>query len=58
MAQPQGKVEFTPRQLDWLENAFPEVTATASTTNEEIRWALARRSVIHEIRTRIQKERQ
>lgn len=57
MTEPLGKVEFTPRQLAWLEQAFPEVTATANATNDEIRWALARRSVIHEIRTRLQKER-
>ena len=50
-----GKVEFTERQLAWLEQTFPEVNASASTPSDEIRWNLARRSVIHEIRSRVQK---
>lgn len=57
MSQPNNLVEFTPRQMQWLEQAFPEVTMPANATNKEVRWALARRSVIHEIRSRVQKER-
>lgn len=57
MNEPQGKVEFTPRQLAWLDQQFPEVRATAQTTSRDMLWGLARRSVIHELRERLAKQR-
>jgi hypothetical protein len=56
MNKPQSRVEFTQRQLEWLDQQFPEVKATGLWTAEEMRWALARRSVIHELRDRLQKQ--
>lgn len=57
MDNSQGKVEFTARQLDWLDRQFPEVSATATTSDREMLWALARRSVVRELRERLTKQR-
>lgn len=57
MDNPQGKVEFTQRQLEWLDKQYPEVAATAQTTEREMVWGLARRSVVRELRERLTKQR-
>lgn len=56
MNKPQGRVEFTQRQLEWLDQAYPEPRFCPEVTEAEMRWALARRSVIHELRDRLQKQ--
>lgn len=56
MNKPQGRVEFTQRQLDWLDHQFPEVRMSNVHTDRELLIALARRSVIHELRDRLQKQ--
>lgn len=57
MDNSQGKVEFTQRQLDWLDRQFPEVAATATTSKRELLWGVARRSVVRELRERLTKQR-
>lgn len=49
-------VNFTQRQIAWLEQQYPEQIATPTRTEAEIRFHAGQRSVIHAIRARKQKE--
>lgn len=53
MTSEVSKVEFTQRQLDWLDKQFPEMIATPATTTEEIRFRSAQRSVLYYIKNRV-----
>jgi len=50
------KVEFTRAQLEFLDRQYPEPRPSKDATNREIRHQLSRRSVIHELRDRLQKQ--
>lgn len=43
-------VIFTERQVEWLENAFPELVGNADTTSNARMWRAGQRSVIAQIR--------
>lgn len=49
------KVEFTQRQVDWLEGQFMEKLTNATATEAELRHNAGQRSVILLIKTRIQR---
>ena len=48
-------VEFTQRQVDWLDSQFSEKLTNATATEAELRHNAGQRSVIVIIKTRIQK---
>lgn len=51
------KVEFTQKQMDFLEKQFPEQVGTPQTTDAQLRYWSGQRSVIAVLRTRVQTER-
>lgn len=56
MSKPQeAPVEFTARQLQYLERQYPEQLALPTVTVEQIRFNAGQRSVIMHLRTRLQK---
>lgn len=50
------QVEFTQRQIDWLNSQYPEKLTTANATDAELRHSAGQRSVILLIHTRLQKQ--
>jgi hypothetical protein len=57
-ANPSAQVKFTRQQLEWLEQQFPEVTGTPSTSDAELRFRSGQRSVIAQIKARVAEQQE
>lgn len=53
--QDETPVEFTPRQVAYLERMFPEVISSATTAEAEMRHRGGQRSVVAFIKSKVQK---
>lgn len=57
MALTKPKVEFTERQVQYLEQMFPEIVGDASTSHSEYLVQSGKRTVVNFLRSKLQKER-
>jgi hypothetical protein len=48
-----NEINFTSRQMAWLESNYPEVIGTPNTTTEELRFRGGQRSVLAAIRAKV-----
>lgn len=55
MNKQESPVEFTQRQLDFLERAYPEILARPEVSLDQVRFNAGQRSVILNLRSRLQK---
>lgn len=53
--EPAKQVEFTQRQIDWLNSQFPEKLHSATVTDAELRHTAGQRSVILLVQQRLAK---
>lgn len=57
MSTQKPQVEFTERQVQYLEKMFPEHVGDASTTHPEFLIQSGKRTVVAFLRSKLQKER-
>jgi hypothetical protein len=51
-------VTFTPRQIEFINSMFPEITGSINSSDNELRWRAAQRSVVAVLKEHVSQENQ